>query len=77
MTAFDWHGGEINRGTVITTSYRGTQKVRRFFKAECGDDFKFDRSFMAWIKEAVGQTLGDAVVEWKRRKSLTQERSKE
>ena len=67
MTEFDWHSGDIVRATPITKSYRNTQNVRRFFKAECGDAFKFDRSFMAWLKAAVGQTMGDAVDEWLRR----------
>ena len=67
MTGFDWHSGEITRDTPLTTSYRSTQKVRRFFKAECGDGFKFDRSFMAWLKGAAGKTMGDAVEEWRRR----------
>ncbi len=70
MTAFDWHSGEITRATPITTSYRSTQKVRRFFKAECGDHFKFDRHFMAWLKAASGQTMGDAVDEWHRRSAI-------
>lgn len=69
MTAFDWHSGEITRATLLTKSYRSTQKVRRFFKAECGDGFKFDRSFMAWLKEAVGLTMGEAVDEWQRREA--------
>jgi hypothetical protein len=69
MMVFDWHSGDITRATPITESYRNTQKVRRFFKTECGDGFNFDRSFMAWIKAAVGQTMGDAVEEWHRRKA--------
>jgi hypothetical protein len=60
MTAFDWHSGEITRSTPITKSYRNTQKVRCFCKAECGADFTFDRPFMAWLKAAVGLTMGDA-----------------
>ena len=71
MAAFDWHSGEINRATEITGSYRSTQKVRRFFKAECGQNFKFDRSFMAWLQSAKGKTMGDAVDEWHRRKEPT------
>ena len=63
MAAFDWHSGEITRTTPITKSYRGTRKVRHFFKAECGDSFKFDRRFMAWLKAAVGKTMADAVDE--------------
>jgi hypothetical protein len=65
--AFDWHSGEITRATPLTESYRNTQNVRRFFKAECGDGFKFDRPFMTWLKIAVDRTMGDAVDEWQRR----------
>ncbi len=66
---FDWHSAKITRATPITSSYRNTQNVRRFFKAECGDGFKFDRSFMAWLKGAVGMTMADAVDEWRRRQA--------
>ena len=67
MKAFDWHGDPITRATPITTTYRNTQNVRRFFAAECGDHFKFDRAFMAWMKSAKNKTMGDAVKEWLRR----------
>jgi len=43
--------------------------VRRFFKSECGDHFKFDRSFMAWLKTGKNKTMGDAVKEWLRRET--------
>lgn len=69
MEAFDWHSGDINRATPITKSFRKTQKVRRFFKAECGDGFRFDVSFMDWLKGAVGRTMGEAVDEWRRRQT--------
>jgi hypothetical protein len=72
MAAFDWHGGRITRGTPITKTYRHTQNVRRFFKAECGADFKFDRPFMAWLKEGSGKTMGNAADEWRRRKASKQ-----
>ena len=67
MKAFDWHGDPITRATPITKTYRNTRNVRRFFQAECGDGFKFDRAFMAWIKSAENKTMGDAVKEWLRR----------
>ena len=67
MAAFDWHSGEITRATALTPNYRGTQKVRRFFRAECGEGFKFDRAFMDWLKSSAGKTMGDAVEEWRRR----------
>ncbi len=66
---FDWHSGRIDRATPITPSYRMTQKVRRFFKAQCGDHFKFDRAFMAWMKASAGKTMGDAADEWTRRQA--------
>jgi Domain of unknown function (DUF6434) len=64
---FDWHADPITRKTPITATYRNTQNVRRFFKAECGDHFKFDRPFMAWLKNGKNKTMGDAVKEWLRR----------
>jgi hypothetical protein len=67
VTTFDWHSDPISRDTPITRTYRNTQNVRRFFKAECGDHFKFDRSFMAWLKSSQNKTMGDAVKEWLRR----------
>jgi hypothetical protein len=70
MASFDWHGDKITRDTPITTSYKNTQNVRRFFKSECGDGFKFDRNFMDWLKAASGKTMADAVYEWKRRQAM-------
>ena len=64
---FDWHRDPITPGTRITTTYRNTQNVRRFFKAQCGDHFKFDRPFMAWLKSGKPKTMRDAVREWLRR----------
>ena len=58
----DWHGGEITRETPIVQSYRNTQNVRRFFRSQCGEDFKFDRPFMAWLIDGTPKTLGDAAV---------------
>jgi hypothetical protein len=67
LKPFDWHGDPITRATPITPDYRNTQNVRRFFRAQCGDHFKFDRAFMAWMKGAKSKTMGDAVKEWLRR----------
>ena len=68
MADFDWHGGAITRTTPITKSYRNTQNVRRFFKTQCDLDFKFDRPFMAWLKDGGEKTIGDAADEWLRRR---------
>jgi hypothetical protein len=71
---FDWHSGQIDRATPITMTYRNTQKVRRFFKAECGEFFKFGRAFMAWLKVGVRKTMGDAADEWTRREATKRQR---
>jgi|HubBroStandDraft_2_1064218.scaffolds.fasta_scaffold2632011_1 hypothetical protein len=67
--AFDWHSDPLTRKTSITTTYRNTQNVRRFFKAQCGEHFRFDRSFMAWLKNGKPKTMDDAVKEWLRREA--------
>ncbi|WP_298297199.1 DUF6434 domain-containing protein [uncultured Litoreibacter sp.] len=64
---FDWHSNPITRDTPVTDTYKNTQNVRRFLTAECGDGFKFDRPFMAWIKDGAGKTMGDVADEWLRR----------
>ncbi|ADV13323.1 DUF6434 domain-containing protein [Mesorhizobium ciceri] len=69
MKPFDWHADPISRATAITQSYRNTQNVRRFLIRECGDAFSFDRSFMAWLKDGVEKTMGDAADEWLRRQA--------
>jgi hypothetical protein len=66
--AFDWHKDPITRKTQVTASYRNTQNVRRFFRAQCGPDFTFDRPFMAWLKDDGAKTMGAAADEWTRRK---------
>ena len=34
---------------------------------QCGEHFRFDREFMAWIRNKITKTLGDLVNECKRR----------
>lgn len=58
---FDWHTHTLTRDTLITDSYKNSQNVRRFFKSEVGDSFKFNIAFMAWIKSNVGKPLSAAV----------------
>ncbi|AYO19981.1 hypothetical protein D0856_07630 [Vibrio owensii] len=67
MSKVDWHKNHIEDNTLITSSYKSTQNVRRYFKSKCGDDFKFDRSFMQWMNDAEGTSMGDAAQEWLRR----------
>ncbi|MGF6773625.1 hypothetical protein P3T18_006139 [Paraburkholderia sp. GAS199] len=66
---FDWHGGHMTRATLVDGNYRNTQNVRRFLTAECGPDFRFDRDFMAWVKNGVSKNMGDVADEWSRRRA--------
>ena len=67
MAKFDWHSDPITPETPVTKSYKNTQNVRRFLTAECGPAFRFDRDFMAWIKDGSDKTMGDVAREWRRR----------
>ncbi|MDI7066670.1 DUF6434 domain-containing protein, partial [Klebsiella pneumoniae] len=49
-------------------NYRNTQNVRRFLTLECGPEFRFDRDFMAWIRNGTHKTMGDVADEWSRRR---------
>lgn len=66
----DWHSSSLTRFTSVDKDYKNTQNVRRFMVNECGPDFRFDREFMAWIRNDVPKNLGDVVDEWKRRHQL-------
>lgn len=61
----DWHSATLTAATKIDANYKNTQNVRRFFKKQLGESFKFDRSFMKFLKESTGITLLDAVTYWK------------
>jgi hypothetical protein len=65
---FDWHSDRITRETDVTSRYRSTKNVRRFMRTECGEDFRFDRPFMAWIKDGRPKRMGDVADEWLRRR---------
>ena len=66
--AFDWHGAAITRDVFVDEGYTNSQNVRRFLVLECGADFKFDRDFMAWIRNSTRKTMGDVADEWLRRR---------
>ena len=71
METFDWHKDEILNTTVITPSYKNTQNVRRYFKSQCSENFKFNRGFMQWMKkDAIGLSMADATQEWLKRERL-------
>jgi hypothetical protein len=64
MNNFDWHSDQITATTPVTDTYRNTQNVRRFLTGVCGPDFKFNRPFMAWIKNGEAKTMGEVAAEW-------------
>ncbi len=68
MSGFDWHSDPIDRATPLSRTYRMTQNVRRFLRGQCGEDFHFDRDFIAWVKSGAATTMGDVADEWLRRK---------
>lgn len=65
MNEFDWHCDKITINTRVTSTYKNTQNVRRFLESSCGSDFKFNRKFMAWIKDGNPKTMGDVAAKWK------------
>ena len=67
MAKFSWHSDRIDRDTPVTENYKSTQNVRRFLKSQCGEHFKFDRQFMAWIRSGKAITMGEVADEWTRR----------
>ena len=69
MSNFDWHCDPIARETPVDRTYRNTQNARRFLKSRCGEGFRFDRPFMAWIKDGRPETMGDVADEWLRRRA--------
>lgn len=63
---FDWGVETLNLETIITDNYKNTENVRAFFMNEIGKHFKFNVLFMNWMKQNIGKTLRDAIVEWNR-----------
>ncbi|MDU8359302.1 DUF6434 domain-containing protein [Pseudomonas syringae group sp. J309-1] len=63
----DWHSNTITRATLVDKTYKNTQNVRRFMLEQCGEKFRFDRDFMAWIRNDIPKNMGDVADEWQRR----------
>ena len=58
---FDWSKEQLDEKTVISDSYKNNQNVRSFFTDQLGDSFAFSIDLMNFMKDNVGDTLGDAV----------------
>ena len=63
---FDWNNELLTTETKITDNYRNTENVRLFMIKQIGSHFRFNTTFMNWMKINVGKTLGNAVDEWLR-----------
>jgi hypothetical protein len=63
---FDWHRSPINRASKIDETYKNTRNVRLFLTSECGEAFRFNRSFMAWIKSGAPKNMREVADEWTR-----------
>lgn len=64
VSNFDWNTETLSLDTIITDSYKNTQNVRDFFTRNIGPGFKFNVSFMDWMKSNTGKTLQDAIDEY-------------
>ncbi len=64
ISNFNWNLENLTLGTVIADNYKNTENVRSFFQNHIGSAFKFNVTFMNWMKQNIGKTLGDAANEW-------------
>ena len=72
---FDWNKEKLTTETIITNSYKNGENVRDFFTQEIGAHFSFNVIFMKWVKENVGKTLAEAIIEWKRTNDLKKDKN--
>ncbi|MDA3847801.1 MAG: DUF6434 domain-containing protein [Vallitaleaceae bacterium] len=56
----------LSLDTIIPVSYKNDENHREFFKQVIGSHFKFNVSFMNWMKQNDGKTYQVAVNEWLR-----------
>lgn len=61
---FDWKNEILTLQTVITDNYKNSENVRAFFQNHIQKKFKFNVSFMNWMKTNIGKTLEDAIQAW-------------
>ena len=62
----EWNSERLDLETKITDNYKNTENVRAFFISKIGKHFKFNVLFMNWMKQNIGKTLHDAIIEWNR-----------
>lgn len=61
---FPWAKATLDQSVVITDNVSFGPNVRRWFASVIGPRFVCHGDFMAWVRENVGATLGDAVAAW-------------
>ncbi len=68
----NWHSHPLTLDTRISKSYKTTQNVRRFFKAQLSCEIKFNHDMYTWLhSEAnIGKTRAEAIEEFKRRNGI-------
>jgi hypothetical protein len=66
MKPFNWHGDTITRAMPILSQHKN---LRRFFRAQWGNQFNSDRSFMTWMREGEAKAMDDALRQLARRQS--------
>ncbi|MEM7544312.1 MAG: DUF6434 domain-containing protein [Pseudomonadota bacterium] len=63
-TGFNWARDPITPDTVIDAGYSNGPNVRDFFITEIGSRFRFNITFMDWMKANTGRAMSDAVTAW-------------
>lgn len=66
QSKFDWNREQLTTETIITDTYKNSENVRAFFVQAIGKQFKFNVTFMNWMKTHTGKTLKEAIAAWKR-----------
>jgi hypothetical protein len=61
---FKWSKATLTPETVMTDNITFGQNLRRFMKAQVGEQFSFHTDLMEWMKANTGKTLKNAVAQW-------------
>jgi Domain of unknown function (DUF6434)/SAP domain-containing new25 len=75
ISNFDWKTERLSINTIITDNYKNTENVRTFFENAIGKHFKFNVTFMKWMKTSSGKTLEDAIDTWKQIAELKKDKN--
>lgn len=72
---FNWSNEKLTRMTIITDNYKNGENVRRFFVQEIGSHFSFNVIFIQWMRDNVGKSLDDAIIQWNRINELKKDKN--